>query len=142
LALVFGDFFPRRLHRPVGGGVGDVHEEGLVGVVLFVVGGVAAGVIGDRISEVVMIRFVFGIVLAGDHRVVADQRGVVVVGGAHDDAVAVVEAALGWPVVLWCFRLSFLGDVPLADLVGAVAGGFHDLADGDAVGVEVADVAV
>ena len=101
LALVLRDVLRQGVHRPVGGGVGDVQEERLVRVVLGVVADEPDGVVGDRVGVVVRLRLVLRVGEGRDHGVVADQRRrVVEAAAAVDRAVEAVEPALERPVVL------------------------------------------
>lgn len=144
-AFVLGDVLGQGMHGPVGGGVGDVVEEGLVGVAFRVFADVADGVVGDGVGVVPgAVGLVVGIVLGGDEGVVAGEGvGVEEGTGAVDGAVEAVEASLAWPVVAVGFAVFGFGDggdVPFAGHVGAVAGRLESLGDGEALGVEIAAV--
>ncbi len=144
-AAIFGEVGGFGVHRPVRGGVGDVQEERLSGVVAGVVGDEAGGVVVDGVGVVKAPRLVFRVCVRRNPGVVAGERvGVEKAAGAVDRAVEAVEAALERPVVLLRFAggIDLFGDVPLADHVGAVAGGLECLGDREAAPVEVAAIAV
>ena len=141
-AAVAGDVGFECVHGPVGGGVGDVQEEGFGGVVALVFGDEPDGVVADGVGVVELGGTVFGVVERADGRVVAGQgAGVEETAGAGDGAVVAVETALQGPVVFGTVGFDVAGDVPFAEGVGAITGGFEGFGEGDAVAVEVAAVA-
>lgn len=126
-AFVFGDVGRFGVHGPVGGGVGDVEEKGLVRLVLMVLGDEACGVVVDGVGVVIEVGLVVWICVGGDEGVVADEGvGIVKAACAVDGAVEAIESALQGPIVAigGGVGASFLGDVPFADHVGSVASGF------------------
>ena len=114
----------------MGGGMGEIEEEGFVFVFLTEgLSGEVEGVGVEGISGVVFFE--------GEGRAISGEALVVlgiplVLAVVADVAVEVIEAAFDG--VFGCT------DVPLADAVGIVAGGFEGLGEGDALLVEFVEV--
>ena len=122
------------VERGVHGAVGEVEEEGLVGVRRLALAHHRHGPVGEVVGEVVAV----GVVVDLDLVVVLDQAvGVVQVGEGVEEAVEAVEAPLAGPRVLGpgVRAVGVLGQVPLADHQGRVAVVAQDLGQGgDVVG--------
>ena len=126
----------------MGGGVGDVEEERLIGVVFRVIAQEPDSVVGDGVGVVVGFGLVVGIGEGGDHGLVLDQgRRIEITPRAVDRAVEAVEAPGDRPVVLRPVGGGEPGDVPLAGHICAVSGRFEDFGQRAARLVQVASVA-
>ena len=122
LALVPGNVLGQRVHGPVGSGVGDVDEEGIVALVLL---DVARGVVADGVGIIKLVGLVFLVREWRDLRVFARERvGIKEAASAMDGAVKAVKAALTRPVVLGAIRANMRCHVPFAGHVGGVIGSF------------------
>ena len=140
LPFILRDVLGESVHGPVGGGVGDVVEEGFFGVLFEMGFEVFDGVVGDGVGVIPgSFGLVFGVVFGRDLGVVAGEGvGVEEGAGAVDGAEEFIEAALEGPVVLFVVGHHFRGDVPFSGHVGAVSGWLEGLGDGEAFLVEVA----
>ena len=118
----FGD-----LDGGVGGAVGEVEEEGFLGV-----GGAVVTQHFERLAGDVDGEVIAGGGGGGDGVVVFDEVGFVLVGPAGEEAVPAVKAFLEGPVGAVARRFAVGGgvEVPLACAVGGVAVGGEDLGDG------------
>ncbi len=121
-ALVLGDLLGRGVHGPMGGRVGHVEEQRLIGPALAVVADEPDGVVGDRVGVVEPGGLVVRVGERGDHRVIARQRaGIVVASRSADRAVESLEAPLERPVVFRPLVGVVPCHVPLAGHAGRVA---------------------
>ena len=114
----------------VGGGKGDVEEEGGV-----IAGGdelaqPEVGAVDDRFGEVVVVARLDG---GGrvDAFVAEEEFGIPLAGLAEEESVEAVEAALQRPVIVWSGgRLHGADDeMPLAHTQGSVTAGFEHLGE-------------
>ena len=73
-AFIFGNVLGEGVHGPVGGGVGDVVEEGFFGMLFEVAVDVVDGIVGDRVGVIPgALWLVAGVVLGRDLGVVAGE---------------------------------------------------------------------
>ena len=127
-ALVLVRPFGRDVVRRVRRTRREVHEERLVAHQRLLLADPVDGLVGHVLGEVIALRR--GLVRLDRHRVLVDRRGVLV-GLAADEAVEVLEARAGRPVVERAHRAG-LPDrdlMALAELGGAVAVELEDFGE-------------
>ena len=138
------------MHWPVWGCVSHIHKEGIDIVVARMFADESRSVVRNGIGVVKLLGLVFRIGEWCNQRVVANQGvGIEEAAGTMNRSVEPVKAALQWPITsrfirLWVIRLwvRFLGDVPLASHISAIATGLQNLSDRDAATIEVTSISI
>lgn len=135
-AFVFLDVFIGGVEGPVRRGICNVHEEWFVRVGLEVLGDKGGRVVTDGVGVVEVFGFGLNDFVVPDEALRVEVRTC-----TGDGTVESVEATFARPDVPLARAAGVAvdgADVPLADHIGAVAGGLEGLCDGDAAVVKVA----
>ena len=100
-SLVFGDVLFQRMHRPVGSGVGDIHEKRLVWIGRLLLINILAGVITQRIGVVIGLGLILRIIETTDELIVPHQRArIKKTACSLQRAIVMFKPALHRPIVI------------------------------------------